>query len=129
MRQYFLLSFISLVLASCASITADSNQVISVTTTPAGASCALSNGEGSWSIASTPGNANVKRAFSPLLIRCEKHGYTPAQQTLEAETRGRAYGNILLLGIPAVVDAATGDGYVYDPASVNLALQAGATKK
>lgn len=115
----------SLLLASCATLTADSDQPITVTTEPAGASCDLRNDAGSWSIDETPGTARVERDFSPLRITCETGqgaNWRAAATNLDAKTRGRAYGNILLLGVPALVDAKTGDGYEYDPAEAHLEL-------
>ncbi len=117
-----LILLLLLPLTACATLTADSDQKITVTTTPAGAHCTLRNGEGSWEIAKTPGSAMVKRAFSPLTIHCDRTGKGTGDLTLEAETRNRAYGNILLLGYPAYVDAATGDGYQYTPDDVMIAL-------
>lgn len=113
---------IFLIVTACATVTAESEQAISVTTTPAGAHCELRNGEGSWNIVETPGNAMVRRAFSPLHIRCEKAGVGSADRIIEAKTRQRAYGNILLLGYPALVDAATGAGYEYESHEVTLEL-------
>ena len=110
-------------LTACATLTAESTQKITVTTTPAGAHCTLSNGEGSWEIAKTPASATVKRAFSKLTIACETARHETAATTLEAATRNRAYGNILLAGVPALVDAATGDGYEYESPDVVLALE------
>jgi hypothetical protein len=109
-------------LTACATLTADSDQKISVTTEPAGASCTLTNADGSWNIAKTPGSANVKRSFSPLTIQCKKSSAS-ASQVLEPATRNRAYGNILLGGVPALVDAHTGDGYEYAPSEINLKLK------
>lgn len=119
-----LLPFVLLVLTGCATITAEPDQEISVTTMPAGASCTLQNNVGSWKINKTPGSVRVKRDFSPLVIDCE---ITKAGQkkTLSPATRGRAYGNLLLLGIPALVDAYTGDGYEYQPSEVTLTLMNG----
>lgn len=108
-------------LTACATITKDSDQKISVATTPAGATCELRNDSGSWKIAQTPGDAVVKRNFSPLVITCHE-GERHATTTLEPRTRGRAYGNILLGGAPAIIDANTGAGYEYKPASVTLDL-------
>lgn len=119
--RQFLISSI-LLLSACATVTADSEQVIGVTTSPAGASCTLANGQGTREIATTPGSAKVARSFSPLTITCSKKGAGSATQTVEAKTRGRAYGNIALLGIPAIVDAGTGAGYEYEPAAVELVL-------
>lgn len=106
---------------ACATITKDTTQTISVTTIPASASCHLSNAAGSWDIATTPGTALVKRNYSPLAIRCEQAGQT-GTTTLEPKTRGRAYGNILLGGAPAIIDANTGAGYEYAPDSVTVSL-------
>ena len=110
-----------LCLSGCASVTAQDTQSISVATIPAGATCTLSNKLGAWAISSTPASASVHRSFSPLRIDCKK-GALSESQTLEPNTRGRAYGNILLLGIPAYVDAATGAGYEYSPDNVTLTL-------
>jgi hypothetical protein len=43
--------------------------------------------------------------------------------TLEPRTRPRAYGNILLLGLPAYVDAGTGAGYEYVPDKAEIPLK------
>ncbi len=110
-----------LALGACATVTKDTTQIISVSTTPPGASCLLHNAAGSWDIASTPGEAKVKRNFSPLEISCNKEG-REARTVLEPRTRGRAYGNILLGGAPAIVDANTGAGYTYDELPVELTL-------
>jgi hypothetical protein len=117
-----LTALLALSLGGCATLTADAEQSISVVTEPAGASCILANQVGSWSVAKTPGTALVTRSFSPLAIQCKKDGLS-GSQTLEAQTRGRAYGNILLLGIPAAVDASTGKGYEYDPENVSIVLK------
>lgn len=116
------ISLCVLLLSACATLTAEGNQAIAVTTTPPGAACALSNAEGAWKIAATPGSATVERSFSPLAIRCTHPSAGSGSVTLEPTTRGRAYGNLLMLGIPALVDAATGDGYEYTPAEVDVSL-------
>jgi hypothetical protein len=110
-----------LMLSACASVTAESTQTIALTTEPEGAICTLTNKVGSLESAPTPAKVNVQRSFSPLKIKC-KQGKRSATHTLEPFTRGRAYGNILLLGIPAYVDAATGAGYEYRPDAVHLKL-------
>ena len=110
-----------LALTACATVTSKSTQDIRVTTEPAGAACTLSNGFGSVHIDETPGTAQVHRSFTPLIVSCGKEGMS-ASTTVEPKTRGRAYGNLLLLGLPAGVDAATGYGYEYDPDSVSLTL-------
>jgi hypothetical protein len=113
---------ITFLLTSCATITASADQDIAITTNPAGAACVLSNTQQTVTLESTPGTANVQRMFEPLNITCSKPGYMNGETIIEAKTRGRAWGNILLLGVPAVVDTTTGKGYEYDPAEVSLTL-------
>ena len=111
----------TMLLTACATVTASTDQEIHVATEPAGAACLLSNQLGSWNIEKTPATVAVQRSFSPLKISCAHEGEGPPMElTLEPHTRGRAYGNILLLGLPAYVDAGTGAGYEYRPESVVL---------
>lgn len=101
-------------LSACATLTADKTQTIRIATTPeSGASCTVSNGEESWEVENTPAEVTVARAFKTLRVICSKDDTTGGMQSAKAGTRGRAYGNILLLGVPALVDAATGAGYEY----------------
>lgn len=111
-----------LILPACATVTSKSTQDITVTTEPAGASCELTNKDGSWVIESTPGTVAVQRSFSPLTVHCAGNGLS-ATEVLEPRTRGRAYGNILLFGLPAYVDAATEKGYEYEPDRISLTLK------
>jgi hypothetical protein len=110
-----------LTLSGCATLTADSDELITVETTPTGAHCSLKNDAGNWEIAKTPGSVKVDRSFSPLVIRCEK-GKLVGDATLAPATRNRAYGNILLLGYPAFIDAGTGAGYEYEQATIKITL-------
>ena len=111
-----------LLLTACATITADKEQTIRIVTTPEdGASCTVSNGEETWEVESTPGSVTVQRAFKTLRVICNKEQMSGGTSKAEAGTRGRAYGNILLLGVPAIVDAATGAGYEY-PETITVPL-------
>lgn len=112
-----------LTLSACATITASHEQEIKIVTTPAGARCVLETTQQQWLIEETPGSVTVPRAFEPLLVTCKLSGYAPKRMTLEAQTRGRAYGNILLLGVPALVDAGTGAGYEYSPDQLELTFE------
>lgn len=116
------ISLLLLPLAACATVTAESEQKIALTTAPEGAVCSASNSKGSDTSEPTPSTVTVQRAFEPLEISCALDGAT-AEATLQPGTRGRAYGNILLLGFPAIVDAYTEKGYEYAE-SVNLTLSA-----
>jgi len=124
MRTPFISVFlVSLLVSGCATLTAEDTQLISINSAPAGATCSAANADGAWEIASTPASIAVKRSFSPLTISCKKEGYVDAATALMPYTRGRAYGNLLLAGIPAVVDAHTGAGYEYRPDNAMLQLQ------
>lgn len=112
-----------IVLAACATVTASHEQEIEVVTSPAGARCVLETTQQEWLIEETPGSVTVPRAFEPLLVTCKRAGYVPKRMTIEAQTRGRAYGNILLFGVPTLVDAATGAGYEYSPDQLELTLE------
>lgn len=120
--------FISLVvlpvLAACATVTAEPDQDIAVATTPPGAACSLQNNEGTWTTTTTPATVRVKRSFSTLTIYCSHAEAGDGEMALSPKTRGRAWGNLLMLGLPATVDAATGAGYEYDPSTVTIPLDA-----
>jgi hypothetical protein len=117
-----------LLLSACATLTADSDQRIAIALEPEmKAECTATSKEGSWVLKEAPGEITVARAFVPLLIQCETGEYT-GKATLEASTRGRAYGNILLGGVPAYVDAGTGAGYEY-PAKIVIRMEKIVPKK
>ena len=111
-----------LTLTACATVTAEPDQEIKVTTVPPGATCALQNNDGAWNIPVTPGSVRVKRSFSALGIYCSSTDGGSGNASLEPQTRDRAFGNLLMLGLPATVDAATGDGYEYKPDTVTVEL-------
>lgn len=113
----------SAALAACATVTAETHQEIEIATVPEGAHCTLTNGEGRWELDSAPDTVEVVRHFSPLLIQCTASDGTQGSTTLQPQTRNRAYGNILLGGVPAVVDAHTGAAYEYAPASATVTLR------
>ena len=110
-----------LLLAGCATLTASETQNITVLTQPEEATCTLTNNVRTWQIDRTPGSVDVTRDYSPLEVICwskDKRGTA----TLESETRGRTYGNILLGGVPAIVDAQSGYGYAYESGMVLVTL-------
>jgi hypothetical protein len=120
MKKHIALISTLLTLSACATLTAEREQDISITTTPAGARCLLTNGQESWTLDETPGVVSLPRAYQPITLNCNLAGYAPVSTVLEPKTRGRAYGNLLLGGVPAIVDASTGAGYAYEPESVVL---------
>lgn len=110
-----------LCVSACATVTAESDQRLHIGTSPEqGLPCSVTDQQGVHSLDTTPGEITVKRAYHPLLIRCGKEdGGAYGEATIEASTRGRAYGNILLGGVPAFIDAGTGKGYEY-PANITI---------
>jgi hypothetical protein len=120
MKQHLVSLALLLSLSACATLTGGREQEISITTTPAGADCLLTNGEESWTLQQTPGSISLPRAYQSITINCTLAGYAPISTTLSPKTRGRTYGNIALGGIPAIVDMQTGAGYAYEPENVVL---------
>lgn len=109
-------------LSACATLTGGHEQQIAVNTTPAGAKCLFTNGQENWAVEMTPGAVSLPRAYQTIQVTCSLAGFEQARATLEPKTRGRAYGNILLLGLPTLVDASTGAGYEYEPENIALTL-------
>lgn len=114
--------FALLALTSCATLTGDDEQTLTLTTEPAGAICTVMGSENTHISEPTPTSIVVERAFQPLEITCDGSG-AYGSATVEAGLRGRAYGNILMGGVPVLVDAATGDAYEY-PDTVHIPLSA-----
>ena len=76
-----IVSLIALIaLVGCATVTAEKEQEILITTTPDKARCTATNGAGRWELSRTPGTVVVDRHFSPLTIECvapdRTHGTT-----------------------------------------------------
>ena len=108
--------FIVSIFSGCASVTTGQNQSLSVETPGCkAASCKLSNDKGTWFVASTPGTVTVNRAYGDMNVTCEK-GDAKATSQFKSNTKGMAFGNVLLGGvIGAGVDVATGAAYDYPP--------------
>lgn len=109
-----------LTLTACATVVGGREQEIAIQTAPEGASCLVSSVEASWSVERTPATVTVPRSLQPLTLTCTLEGYQPVTTMLEAKTRTLSYANILMLGVPALVDAKTGAGYEYEPSAVML---------
>jgi hypothetical protein len=113
-------------LTGCASIVNGGSEDIAVLTPPvSGATCVLSNQEGSWSVV-TPTVAHVERGHENLTVKCDKPGYQEAWTSLESHTSAMTYANVANLGVGFAVDSYTGaiDGYSH---SVQLPMQPVAT--
>ena len=117
---------IGVLLAGCATVKNGTTQDVAVLTTPAGASCTLSNESGHWKLV-TPGTVRVTRSSSALEVVCTAAGYKGLVQSFAATAkRGREYGyddrNPNYIDLPfVVVDAATGANRFY-PDKIELVL-------
>jgi len=110
-------------LNACASVTSGTTQTVSVQSSPYdGAECQLTNEKGSWSIAKTPANTSIARAYGDLVIACHHSNGAKGSTAVSSSTVGSAFGNILLGGIiGAAVDMSSGAAYEY-PSTVNVLL-------
>lgn len=97
-------------LSGCATIVKGKTQVVSVETTPAGATCKLTNDEGVYWIQKTPGTVTVGRDCDPLHVECELGGKVNLSQATTTHNWWVA-GNVPFMFLGAVfcaVDGATG---------------------
>ncbi|MFI4938201.1 MAG: hypothetical protein ACHQJ6_06810 [Candidatus Berkiellales bacterium] len=101
-------------LVGCASITTGQNQTLSVQTLPVnGASCQLSNKDGTWYVPSTPGSVTVDRDYGDLNVNCKKKPYAGVT-TVKSKTKPMAFGNLIFGGlVGTAVDMGTGAAYDY----------------
>jgi len=125
---------LALALASgCASITTGQNQVVSVDTPncPA-ATCELTNKDGVYHVAATPGTAFVNRACGKLTLTCRKEGYEDQSIQVSSSIKAMAWGNIIFGGIiGAAVDGVTGAACDYPsviPVPMSCGEDSGATE-
>lgn len=111
-------------LAGCASITTGTNQSVSVKTGSVNnATCSLENNKGKWYVNKTPGSVTINRSYNDLSVDCEKSGYADSHKTVQSNTKGMAFGNILAGGvIGAGVDMADGAAYDY-PTEIDVPMK------
>ncbi|MBT3306549.1 MAG: hypothetical protein HN377_08700 [Alphaproteobacteria bacterium] len=104
----------------CASIVGEDTQPVSIDTPSCkGASCRLTNSQGTYFVKSTPETIVINKAYSDLTMTCEKDGKTTTSVHV-SQANGATFGNILLGGIPgALVDGGSGAGYDYSGYLVN----------
>ena len=119
-RTCLLLSLAAM-LPGCATLVEGSNQNLTVSTSPAGAQCAVD-----WAstrlgmINPTPGSLRIDKSKNDLTVTCEKEGFRTAIVSQTASFGGTTFGNILLGGgVGFIVDAASGANYTY-PSKVRL---------
>ena len=129
MRNLYLLATL-FAFYGCASITTGQDQVVSVETPgcPA-ASCRLTNKDGTFFVASTPGTVSVNRACGKLTIECSLDGHPDSVLTVSSSVKAMAFGNIIFGGlIGAGVDTATGAACQY-PSLIPVPMDCGAEVK
>lgn len=104
-----------LLLPGCATMMEGTGQSVSVTTTPAGASCEVDRaGVKLGTVNPTPGSLRIDKSKNDLVVTCDKEGYQHAALTSSPKFVGTTFGNIVAGGIiGAVVDASTGANYEY----------------
>ncbi len=114
---------VPLLLSGCATIVNGSNQSVTVSTDPPGASCKLSRqDETLGAVPMTPGSVQVSKSKNDMVVTCDKPGYQTAVISKSPSFGGATFGNIILGGgVGAVVDAASGANYTY-PSEVHVAM-------
>jgi hypothetical protein len=110
-------------LGGCATIVEGTDQTLSVSTTPAGATCELIRGGTTIGLVNpTPGSINVEKSQDDITVKCEKEEHQSAARSFASQLQGMTFGNILFGGIIGVaVDASSGAMHEYEP-SIHLVL-------
>jgi PEGA domain len=109
--------------SGCSTIVEGKSQLLSINTTPPGATCVLTrNGETIGSVTPTPGNINVEKTKHDITVTCDKDGYEQTTLINKSGSAGATFGNIILGGgIGWAIDSATGSDNKYDtPVTVTL---------
>jgi hypothetical protein len=109
--------------SGCSTIVEGQSQLLSINTTPPGATCVLTrHGETIGSVTPTPGNINVEKTKYDITVTCDMDGYDQATLIDKSGAAGATFGNIILGGgIGWAIDSATGSDNKYDtPVTVTL---------
>ncbi len=109
--------------SACATIVEGTDQSVTVTTEPSGASCSLQrDGKTVGVVNPTPGTVSVDKSQSDIAVSCEKQGQLPAAAVLSSQFQGMTLGNALIGGIIGFgIDAASGAMNEY-PTNIMLHL-------
>lgn len=113
--QKLLILFLLPLITECASIVKGSDQVITIDTPNCpGATCRLTNNDGTYFINKTPGTVSINKSGSALTVSCYKGEKAGSSVSTESKVENMAWGNILIGGIIGTgVDMATGAAYNY----------------
>lgn len=117
--KFLILIFLLSALISCASITGETTQPVSLVTkdhagnTVEGASCKIRNDKGAWE-AKSPSFVTVSRSSEDLVVECKKAGFQDGSLKGISRAAGSMWGNIVFGGgVGAIVDHSRGAGYNY----------------
>ncbi|MBN0987202.1 hypothetical protein [Amphritea pacifica] len=119
---------VSAIISGCSTLTGEgTSQNLSVFTYKSdnellnGATCELTNDEGSWT-AVTPTSTMVHRSNKDLLVRCTKDGYSDGLANVVSDTKANMWGNIIFGGgVGALIDHNNGSAYSY-PNTVKITM-------
>jgi hypothetical protein len=108
---------LALGLGACATIVEGTDQTISISTAPTGASCTMVRaGQTIGLITATPGIANIEKSKNDIVVTCSKDEHVDTVRVLSSETQGMTFGNFLLGGgIGFAIDAGSGAMHEYPP--------------
>jgi hypothetical protein len=119
MKNFFYFILTLLFLNSCASITGERVQPISVTVkdakgnTLSDVKCTVVNDKGAYEV-TAPGFVNIQRSAADISVTCKKSGYPDGLAKAISRARGNMWGTIILGGgIGAIIDHSNGKGYSY----------------
>lgn len=100
---------VALLLASCATITKGTTQLVAVDTPGVpGAICTISTTSGPQ-VVTTPGTVTLAKGANSLPIQCAKQCYLPGTGIIPSNAEAMAAGNVVFGGVIGLgVDAATG---------------------
>ncbi len=106
-----------ILLPGCATVVSGANQVVSVSTSPPGATCSIDRGGALvGSVPSTPGVLPIGKSGRDLTVTCTKPGYQTARTVSASSFNGWTFGNLVVGGLIGVaIDASTGANFDYPP--------------
>lgn len=115
---------ITLLVSGCATITHGTQETITLTTSPNGAYCALSNSKGQWTVLETPAKVTIQRAPGNFTIMCKKKGYRTTIVNIKAGLDKMMMANVIMPGslITGAVDLKNGAAYAV-PSVINIPLR------
>jgi hypothetical protein len=114
---YFLLIFMSVIEAGCATMFMGKNQFIKIESDPPGATVKVGD-----EVAITPAIVLLRRKDDYVAV-VEKSGYEPIYSKIESRFNYGMFLNLLILFPPGmIVDAATGAAWTLNPDKLNIKL-------